>query len=504
MPLHTKTIYADIYSLVKKKKITFKNTNNWPIEGDNFEKFYLNVISNFRGLISKQKNPVDKLLEADVKYLMNLLEYLHYLIALQLVKKNKNKEKNFDKILKKYKKNLFKSVQDHNRSQYNIFTKSKEILKNILYSSSFENKVLVIGSRTQNLIDFMNLKKESPIFAYADLIFSKNKKQFNINKVDIIGIDLFLTNIQEYVKKNFRVKINLQDLKKLLVNRIEQSNRKYLNILNSNYIKKFSKIYFTDDARLEHRLLSTAAQKLNIKTYKFDHGNNFYLKESALTPFFLSNYSYHVCDNKISYNFLTKLKKKNKNFPKTIIINAKINTLKKKIKKNISTKINVIMLVGYPMTTHRYISSEDLFWHQQFFMELKILQTLKESGCKVLYQIHPGVKGWEHAFSEYVDEFIYEKFEKTWVKTDLLIFGHTATTTFGYALSTNIPIVLVDYKKEKKWSPGAFEYIKNRCSLVTFKNSNLISILDKNKFLKAVGKIGKVNKKFILNSNINF
>ena len=46
----------------------------------------------------------------------------------------------------------------------------------------------------------------------------------------------------------------------------------YLSIINSPYIGKFKKIYFTDDVQLYHRLIATAARQKGILTFKFDHG----------------------------------------------------------------------------------------------------------------------------------------------------------------------------------------------------------------------------------------
>ena len=109
-------------------------------------------------------------------------------------------------------------------------------------------------------------------------------------------------------------------------------------IIKSPYIKNFSKIYFTDDVQVNHRLISSAAQSLGIDTYKFDHGNNFYFKENKLNKFFLSNYKYHVCENINSFKFLKEIYKDNEallNYSNLIFQNIPI---KKKIKKNFNKK----------------------------------------------------------------------------------------------------------------------------------------------------------------------
>jgi len=162
------------------------------------------------------------------------------------------------------------------------------------------------------------------------------------------------------------------------------------------------------------------------------------------------------------------------------------------------------MLVGFPMTTYRYLGSEDLFWYNEFFLELEILKVLKLKGYKVLYKIHPSTLGWEFVFKDYVDEIIYDNFENCWNKSDLLIFSNIGSTTFTYSLSTNIPIVLFENKYNSKWNNGVFKYIKKRCVLINYSQKKKTSNFNKKEFLDKISSIKKVCNKFQLNENTSF
>ena len=278
----------------------------------------------------------------------------------------------------------------------------------------------------------------------------------------------------------------------------------YLSIINSPYIEKFKKIYFTDDVQLYHRLIATAARQKGILTFKFDHGNNFYLKKNKLNKFFLSNYDFNICENQNSFKVLNQIYKKNKIFLKNSNVKFQNIPFKKKFKKKFNIKNKTVMLIGFPMTTYRYLGSEDLFWHNEFLLELQILKSLKKNGYKILYKIHPSVLGWEHILKNFVDEIVYTNFESCWKKADLFIFTNIGSTTFTYALSTNIPIILFENKKNENWNTCVYRYIKKRCALICYdKDKNLKDFSEKS-FLQKISKTKPVSNNLVLNDKIIF
>ena len=53
-------------------------------------------------------------------------------------------------------------------------------------------------------------------------------------------------------------------------------------------------------------------------------------------------------------------------------------------------------------------------------------------------------------FDHLVDDIVVDSFENVWQKADLLIFTYSETTTFGYALTTNLPIDLLDSEEDMR------------------------------------------------------
>jgi hypothetical protein len=58
-----------------------------------------------------------------------------------------------------------------------------------------------------------------------------------------------------------------------------------------------------------------------------------------------------------------------------------------------------------------------------------------------------------------------ESFEKVWKTADLLLFDYPSSTTFGVALRTTKPIVLIDFG-QFDWLPAAAQGLRQRCAVV--------------------------------------
>ena len=309
-------IYADIQSLVKNKKnYIASKISDWPINEIKFKKFYTDVLSNYENLIKAQKKTTGELLLSDFKFLMNLIDYVHYFSVFLKSKENLIKVVNFKKVISKQRNKLFANIHDQKKFQENhSILKIKKMLKNYFYANNNKRKVLVFGSKTKNLERFIKRKQERPIYNYQQLFFSKKNLNKKTKKIFIKNIDYFFLKVEKSAKNYFKVNIDLKDIKFDWIKKISKLNDDYLYVVNSPYIKSFSKIYFTDDVQVNHRLISSAAQSIGVDTYKFDHGNNSYFKENKLNKFFLSNYKYHVCENKNSFELLKKIYKNNKDF----------------------------------------------------------------------------------------------------------------------------------------------------------------------------------------------
>jgi hypothetical protein len=149
----------------------------------------------------------------------------------------------------------------------------------------------------------------------------------------------------------------------------------------------------------------------------------------------------------------------------------------KKIKR---VMINGSIIGGYyPMNTEYHAFA---FLH----CELKIVKVLRDAGYYVLYKPRP--KSYHEVariFRKYADEVLGGKFEDVYQSADCLLFVSHYSTTFGFSLLTNKPIVLLNVKGYT-WYPRVFELTKKRCSVVEANPVDGRIVFDEQDVLNAV------------------
>jgi len=138
-------------------------------------------------------------------------------------------------------------------------------------------------------------------------------------------------------------------------------------------------------------------------------------------------------------------------------------------KEKSANKIRKIMLVGCPLKEGYSPFFPNYYVFTQFDLEVKLIKLLRSSGFYVIYKPHPlTIDDVEGIYSEYADEVLTSRFEEVYDKADCIMFGNYATTTFGFSLHTNKPIVFFAVKGDY-WYPRVFELVKKRCSVVEAK-----------------------------------
>ena len=145
------------------------------------------------------------------------------------------------------------------------------------------------------------------------------------------------------------------------------------------------------------------------------------------------------------------------------------------------------MLIGFPMTNFYYYGFSGGFAFAQLDMEIRLAKLLRKKGYNVIYKPHPmTMNEIEGIFDNYVDEIVEDEYENVYDIADCVMFGDYSTSTFGFSLLTNRPIVLIDIKGNYRF-PKAFELLNKRCSIVMagLDGSGRINF-DENKVLNAV------------------
>jgi hypothetical protein len=220
-----------------------------------------------------------------------------------------------------------------------------------------------------------------------------------------------------------------------------------------------------------HRLFCASWRYAGGEVTGFFHGNSYFYEYSPAINRNISLVDHYIAVNakhkellqKAAEDFSCGLKTGNIAFIKKSYYKQLFTELQRKKPVN---KIKKIMLVGFPMGDHNYSLWPAGYAFAQLDLELRLGKLLRSNGYYVIYKPHPmTLKDVDGIFEGYADEVIKPRFEEVFDKADCIMFGNFATSTFGFSLHTNKPIVLVEVKGNY-WYPRAFELIEKRCSVV--------------------------------------
>jgi hypothetical protein len=169
------------------------------------------------------------------------------------------------------------------------------------------------------------------------------------------------------------------------------------------------------------------------------------------------------------------------------------NIRKKEIKIDNNLEISNVMIVGFPMDNFYYpgLPSHDAMTYAH--LTFQIMKDLKKAGYKILYKAHPDtLNESEGVFDSYADEIITEGFEKVYEKADCILFPSPYSTTFGFTVMTDKPIV---YMRNQEWNyepPLLTKLLHQRSVPVAVKlNASAVLEYDSRNLLEAI----KISKK---------
>lgn len=149
--------------------------------------------------------------------------------------------------------------------------------------------------------------------------------------------------------------------------------------------------------------------------------------------------------------------------------------------------VRSVILLGYPMNANRYVYGTGLFWSFKLDLELRIVRTLRHAGLRVLYKPHPDSAAiMNEVMASEVDQVLLRPFESEYQMVDGLIFTYPHTTTFGFALCSEKPIVLINMEGEA-WYDEIRTLISDRCVFVgaRFDERNRV-VFDADELLQAI------------------
>ena len=486
-----KIIFLDVQSIQKRSLKSFLNSKAWPVSETIFWKLANFIFEEYIKELKKLDQRSYKIALIELRFISLLINILHYNYV-----KNYSKENNYKCIYDKSSEQFFnpdweqisKAYQNYEYPYNKLQRIFRKLVKLIYFNShlSFKDIIKGVFSKKENLSfgsfdkikqDF--IKKNNKFFLHVEWIDFlnkvdfKNKKLTPNKKLEIRIINNILAKVSR--SSTLRLFVKGLDLKK--INLASQKRLESISIIYEHllYLKAPKQVIFTESPNPFHKILSSVYISKGSKVINFSHGNDFGLVSQKWTQtYFYAQTSNYVLENS---NICNIIKKSSYKLPlvkmeKTSFLSANSNIGLKRnsitYSKIINKKIKKVMLIGFPMNSLRYTDDAYCFFHYKLKLEVHILKNLKYLGYYTIYKTHPDrVREIGSIMNNLVDECNSNTFESVWQETDALIFTYCTTTTFGYAITTPLPIVLVNIKSTK-WNLQRKKQIRKRVEFLDF------------------------------------
>lgn len=348
-------------------------------------------------------------------------------------------------------------------------------IKHLYYKLIRKKKVIFsINKLSKDANFFFKCCEYHPIIFERNLFTTENFS-LNLDQQNKQWIKNQTRKFCSILKKKLSLENNLSDSIYLDVKKKLIESMSYI-LINSKKLKSSKKTFFSYALGSPvNRAFLAACRLSNLKTIAIVHGNSFlslfYNSKRILTDCF------SIADEvKLNFAIEKKIVEKKiikyKNYiilPKFDVINySKISNklLNSSEKKN---KIEKIMLVGMPhnqINNDWYSDKIVLNSYSHLRLEIQIIKMLIQKNYKVLYQKHPESQlDYKKIFKNLQFTISNKKFEDSYHLSDCIVFPHNGTSTFGYALLTNKPLILFNFNKENEHN-DYLKIINNRCSII--------------------------------------
>jgi hypothetical protein len=387
----------------------------------------------------------------------------------------------------------------------------RRVIKNIVFNKhlsvmdvikGFLRKDTSISIGSMDVFKMEFIQKKGIFFSHYDWIDVFKIKNKKIDSSDYIFlkenvIDKFLS-ILESNNTFFMKNIDLGKIRGIWNDRFSDLLKLYANLYD--FSNKTRILLVSDMAKPFNKLITVHFQSNNTDVFCFHHGNDAcYSNQSLMHQATVSHCKNFVTPTNGIRNVYKKLYA---HLPIEQRIGTKYISLNSGYYSNLFSKytdcsnsnIKKIMVMGFPSNPYRYNIENNLFFYKMLDLEYRLITTLKNAGYYVIYKVHPDrLKEIDSIFNSMVDEYFVKPFEKVWSKSDALIFTYTSTSTFGFALTTNLPIILIDSAKNDR-DADEYQSMHSRVNIVSATTDDSMRIVfDQDELLKMIHKINNTN-----------
>jgi len=482
-----------------------------PVTGREFKNIYDKVFKSYMDIIKEYDNRIIYWIAISN---INMPNYVS-LYILELLKLIRLKENGYGCIIGQKKEEMPDNVS---MVQYSIFKnkfslkgideltsqkRSKNILRTIKYNikplflhgvsfiRNISNLYFLVGNRyQQEVVSFCDENNINPV-CLPSTLFAKNNNRY-VQDFETSGLIEFISDYLDILKSQYTIIDDLAfECLKKEINEIFRLSYSFF-YQNIEVFSKFEpgKLLITGLGNTIHRIFSSAWRYAGGEVIGISHGNTYSNHYTENIVISLSAVDVFVSSSRGDKEIIRQaVKDFYPEFKNCKITYGKNNTNKSLYGRlqNIPpvNKIKKIMVVG---TIIKWYGPSDTEYHPFSFLynDIQMIKILKKAGYYTIYKPRPETMHETYGiFEKYADDVLKEKLEDVYKNAECLVFSSPYSTTFGFSLLTNRPIVLLNVEGYL-WYPRVFELIKKRCSVVDARSVDGKIVFNKQDVLDAV------------------
>ncbi|HCE45646.1 MAG TPA: hypothetical protein DET40_19055 [Lentisphaeria bacterium] len=406
----------------------------------------------------------------------------------------------FDTARELYRKTIFSNVRIQRRPfPKNLVDRYRFIRQNKFDPGAFypgfndRRKNYIIGDRDRAEIKFyLEENGIDPYFINPTLLLSDGGKNLNSDQEEETKsiVDSFFSRIFASfpeTKEAFD-----ESVRRTIFEIIIDKYRHYFTFFDtlSEYSISGRDLIVCPCGNMLFRLFCCAWRRHGGTVTGFSHGNVY---SYIYTPGDINNGSQLILDRYItcSKGETKLLEDSRKDFRNGLESRAVMETCRNSYYRTVFTSVRngpavdsvkKVMVVGFPYSFDVYNNMSYLH------LEMSIVRTLKDAGFQVLYKAHPDSLSDASAFfTGMTDSVITDSFETVYNMADCVVFPIHYSTTFGFTLMTNRPIVIMESPLLTGWHPDVEGLIRKRCSSVKLSfNERSVFSFDREEFIRSI------------------
>ena len=370
-----------------------------------------------------------------------------------------------------------------------------------LYNPAMPNVYLLDESHSRYTIEHLQRKYLGNIFTVSFSRLYQASEKYKVSQEEYFEIDVLVKSIVAEVLAlavRYDVALSLKQYEYLVSfsrNLFVSTYELFKSVEKQIAKKNIKHLFIGSNNSLISRIISVAVRQEGGKVYGFTHGEPLIYDWDKISWLELTlNDEYFEYTRRLA----STLQRTTNLFPPPNGNRVEIKNLAtdffKKIYRNSKTastpiQIKKVMFVANEYVREGYLSQVSSFPNPiQLDFELKLMRILLNAEFEVLYKRHPGgaLKGKTIDFFPKQVQVIDSPFEEVLHDADLFIFSHSRTSTFGPALCTNKPIIILDGGWES-FHPEVRKDLEKRCVFVKAEFVDNRINIDEAELLRAIG-----------------